>query len=143
MDLKRLIVSTALLTFSFSNSSYASNDIDEIKQVAEKFVKFVDNNEADKLSEILLPEMIQYAYLGGNLIPFKASDFVQMVRDKKLGGTPRKISIKQAEIVRGNTAFVIVSAVSNEYDFKYQLSVAKKDGKWVIVGILSDIVKVS
>ena len=131
-----------ILFVAFAQMAKASapTSTDEIKKVAEQFVKVVDINDAEALKAILHADMYQYVTMGDKLMPFKGTDFIQMVADKKLGGTPRKISHKSAKILRGNSATVSLSAVSEEYDFYYQLSLAKQDGKWIIVGILVDIV---
>ncbi|MDW3191453.1 MAG: nuclear transport factor 2 family protein [Cytophagales bacterium] len=143
----KLFISTVLMlgAFTFGFANYANNEeasVSEIKAVAEQFIEVVDKNDAESLRQLLHPDMIQYTYLGDKLIPFKGADFAQMVGDKKLGGVPRKISHKSAKIIRDNTALVVMSAVSSEYDFMYQLSLAKVDDAWVIVGILVDVNKV-
>ena len=126
----------SLIAFAHNSSSTES----EIRKTAEKFIRVVDDNDNMALEKMLHPQLVQYVYLNGKLIPFKAQDFVQMVNKKEIGGTPRNITFKSSEIVRGYTASVIVQAVSREYDFMYQLSMAKSAGEWIIVGILVDIV---
>ena len=143
MNFKRSIIATTLLTFFFTAEGGTLNELEGAKETAEKFVKFIDKSEADKLRAIVHPDMLQYTNLGGKLIPFKGADFIQMVADKKLGGKPRKVSHKSADIIRGNAAYVTLNAVSEEYDFLYQLSMAKQaSGNWIIVGISAEINKV-
>ena len=114
---------------------------DELKKIATIFSRAVDANDAEKLKEILHGDMLQYVRLNGQLIPFKGGDFIQMIADKKIGGKPRKLTFKNVEIIRNETAFVIMNAVSDEYDFMYHLSLAKQEDSWVIVNILVDINK--
>ena len=149
MMTRKKAFTTALLLgmFGFGYALYPEDhepNSDELalKATAEAFVKVVDENDAEALKGLLHPDMIQYAQLGEQLIPFKASDFIQMVADKKLGGIPRKVTHLSARVVRGSTALVVTNAVSSEYDFMYQLSMAKTADGWVIVGILSDIKKI-
>lgn len=111
---------------------------DAIK-TAKDFVVFVDENDATSLEKIVHTEMMQFAKIGDKLMPFKGSDFVKMVADKKLGGTPREITLKSVRLIRGETVDVVLQAVSHEYDFMYQISLAKESGKWLIVTVLSDI----
>ncbi|MEM9389968.1 MAG: nuclear transport factor 2 family protein [Bacteroidota bacterium] len=141
MNFKNAIIATAIITCFFTAPGYSSDDLKEAKKVAEKFIQHVDKNQAEELKAVMHPDMLQYTNLGGKLIPFKGTDFIQMIADKKLGGKARKISHKSADVIRGGLAYVIVNAVSHEYDFMYHLSMAKNDGKWVIVGIVADIVK--
>ena len=141
MNFKNSIITTAIITCFFAAPGHASDDLNGAKKVAEKFIQLVDKNQAEELKAIMHPDMLQYTNLDGKLIPFKGTDFIQMVADKKLGGEPRKISHKSADVIRGSSAYVIVNAVSAEYDFMYHLSMAKQEENWVIVGILVDIVK--
>ena len=128
--------------FTIMERNKESNE-KELKSAAEQFIQLVDKNDGEALKELLHPQLVQYVQLGEDLIPFKAEDFIQMVADKKLGGVERKITHKSANIVRGKTANVVVNAVSDEYDFMYQLAMVKSSDSWVIVGILVDINKLS
>ena len=136
---------TGIITTGVSFALSEEGDIlseNELRKAAKEFVKVVDNNNAEALEKMLHPQLIQYVQLGEDLIPFKAADLIQMVADKKIGGTPREVTFKSSTIVRGKTASVAVNAVSHEYDFMYQLSMVASEGQWLIVGILVDIQKV-
>lgn len=124
-----------LVTTSISNEKLLA----EAKKTAEAFIRLVDVNDGNGLTEILHPEMVQFAKIGDQLMPMKGTDFVQMVTDKKLGGTPREIKMKDVKLVRGETADIVLQAVSDEYDFMYQISMVKEGGKWLIVSVMSDI----
>ncbi|MEM1134858.1 MAG: nuclear transport factor 2 family protein [Bacteroidota bacterium] len=144
MKSKNLIIAFLSLMF-FSLRSYAHNEADpikEVKKVAEAFIKVVDKHNASELKALLHPNMVQFVRMGEKLIPMTADAYIQMTVDKKIGGIPRKITHKSANIIRGETADVVLKAVSEEYDFMYQLSLAKNGNDWVIVGILVDILKV-
>ena len=119
-----------------------NDPIDELKKVAIQFVQVVDDNDSEQLKKLLHSDMVQYVQMGPKLIPFKANDFIQMVADKKIGGHPRKISFHAAEMHRGQAGSIQVQAVSDEYDFMYHLNFAKSADKWIIVGIVVDIVEV-
>ncbi len=132
----------AAVTMSWLLPLMAFDKTDDIKSVAEQWVKTVDANDGEGLKALLHDQMVQYTMLGEQLIPSTGTDFAKMVADKKLGGVPRKITIKSANVLRGNTAEVVLQAVSSEYDFMYQISLVKQEGKWLIVAVLTDIVKV-
>ncbi|MEM9674604.1 MAG: hypothetical protein ACFB15_24830 [Cyclobacteriaceae bacterium] len=131
-----LMVLVAMMTSYKVPNEKAPKDAVE---AAKDFVKFVDENDATSLEQVLHPEMMQFAKIGDKLMPFKGRDFVKMVADKKLGGTPREISVKNAQVIRGETVDVKLQAVSHEYDFMYQISLAKEAEKWLVVTVLSDI----
>ncbi|MEM6841008.1 MAG: nuclear transport factor 2 family protein [Bacteroidota bacterium] len=131
-----LMVLVAMMTSYKAPNEKAPKDAVE---AAKEFVTLVDENNASSLEQVLHPEMMQFAKIGDKLMPFKRRDFIQMVADKKLGGTPREISVKDAQVIRGETVDVKLQAVSHEYDFMYQISLAKEAGKWLVVTVLSDI----
>lgn len=135
-------VITTGVSFAFAAKSTSFNN-GELRKTAKEFIQVVDDNDAEALQKLLHPQLIQYTQLGEQLIPFKATDFIQMVADKKVGGTPRSVTFQSSSIVRGKTASVVLNAISHEYDFMYQLSMVKAEGQWLIVGILVDIQKVS
>lgn len=128
-----------LMSMITSVPATADDPLADAAQTAEAFVKLVDDSNAEELAKILHPDMMQYAKLGEKIMPFKAADFVQMVADKKLGGTPREVSLENVQLIRGNTADVVLHAVSAEYDFMYQISLIKDTDQWLIVSVMSDI----
>jgi len=88
----------------------------------------------------LEPSSLQYVLIGGKFNTFTAEQYIKMVADKKLGGKPRTINYQHAEFLGDNLAVVVLQAVSSEYDFLYQLSMARSNsGKWEIVGVTTEI----
>ncbi|MEM9078444.1 MAG: nuclear transport factor 2 family protein [Bacteroidota bacterium] len=139
MIIKKLVLGVLLFTFVFAKVP-AQESKTKIKQVAAQFVKGADVQDGKLLEEILEPESLQYVLIGGKLNMFSAKDYIQMVNDKKLGGKPRKITYRHAELLGSNLAVVVLNAVSEEFDFLYQLSMTKlSNGKWEIVGITAEI----
>lgn len=131
----------SLAVVTLTTTTVGDNPVKEAKKVAETFIKVVDQNDAEQLKKIMHPEMVQFVRMDGNLIPFKTADYIQMVADKKLGGTPRKITHQSAKVIRGETVDVVLKAVSKEYDFMYQIALAKSGADWMVVGLLVDIQK--
>ncbi len=128
------------LTFGMVNAQDPKTDI---KKVATQFVQGADDQDAELLKRVLEPNSIQYALIGGKFNTFSAEQYIKMVADKKLGGKPRKITFKHAELLSNNMAVVVINAVSSEHDFLYHLSLARSaNGKWEIVGITAEIDKV-
>jgi len=131
-----LFLTVSLLT---SISFPTEEPLTEAIKTAEAFVQLVDVNDAAGLQKILHPEMMQFAKIGDKLMPMNGSDFVSMVADKKLGGHPRAITLKNVQLVRGETIDIILQAVSEEYDFMYQVAMAKEADQWLILTVLTDI----
>lgn len=131
------IVLFALLTFGTIS---AQDSKVNIKKVAAQFVKGADVQNPEMLKNVLEENSLQYVLIGGKFNTFSAEQYIKMVAEKQLGGKPRKITYKHAEFLGDNLAVVVLNAVSSEYDFLYQLSLAKSNsGKWEIVGVTTEI----
>ncbi|GEM_PF-3169093 len=137
------ICSIVVVLFVSSIAVADGKSKNEVSELATAFIEAVDGNDDAALIEMLHTDMIQYVRLDGNLIPFQAKDFIQMIADKKIGGVPREFTLEAVEIVRDKTAYADVNAVSHEYDFMYHISMAHNGRRWVIVGIIADIKKAS
>ncbi|MEM7486870.1 MAG: nuclear transport factor 2 family protein [Bacteroidota bacterium] len=139
MKIKNLVCSALLLTLIITIGN-AQDSKAKIKQVAAQFIKGADLQDGKLLEAVLEPKSLQYVLIGGKLSTFSAEDYIKMVNEKKLGGKPRKISYRHAEFLGNNLAVVVLNAVSEEYDFFYQLSLIKlADGDWEIVGVTAEI----
>ncbi|WP_435623537.1 nuclear transport factor 2 family protein [Flagellimonas sp.] len=140
MIIKNLVCSVLLCTVVFATTANAQESEVKIKKIAAQFIKGADVNDGRLLEDVLEPKSLQYVLIGGKLSTFSAQDYIKMVNEKKLGGKPRKITYRHAEFLGNNLAVVVLNAVSEEYDFLYQLSMAKSaKGKWEIVGITAEI----
>lgn len=129
-----------MLSFGAINAQSSKKDI---KQVAAKFVKGADLQNPKMLRDILESNSNQYVLIGGKFSTFSAEQYIKMVEEKKLGGKPRTMKYQHAEYLGENLAVVVLNAVSSEYDFLYQLSMARSSsGKWEIVGITTEVRKV-
>ena len=108
-------------------------------ETAMNFISLVDDNQAEALQEILHPQMIQFAKVGDKLMPFSGTDFVQLVKDKKLGGHPRSTELKSIQMIREGMVDVQLQAVSDEHDFWYQISLAQEGDQWLILTVVTNI----
>lgn len=125
------------LALAFGSAQESKTDI---KKVAAQFVQGADLQKGELLEQVLEPKSLQYVLIGGKLNTFSAEQYIAMVNKKELGGKPRKITYQHAEFLGRNLAVVVLNAVSSEYDFLYQFSMARStSGKWEIVGITTEI----
>lgn len=137
--IKNLLSLVLLVLFTFASVN-AQDAKTNIKKVAATFVKGADAQDPDLLTAVMEPNALQYVLIGGKFNTFSTAQYIAMVKEKKLGGKPRKITYKHAELLSDHLAVVVLNAVSIEYDFLYQLSMAKSAaGKWEIVGITAEI----
>jgi len=139
MKIKKSSMSILVLILAFATSNAQESKV-KIKEVAAQFVKGADIQDARLLQKILEPNSIQYVLMEGKFNVLTASQYITMIDEKKLGGKPRKITYRHAEILGKNLAVVVLNAVSSEYDFLYQLSLGKsKNDKWEIIGVSAEI----
>lgn len=137
--LRKNLFAALLLVFGIS-ACQAQNSKDDIRAIAETFIKGADQQQGTMLQEVLHPESKQFVHLGGKVSVITAEQYIQLIDAKKLGGTPRKIKFKQAYFVRNNLAVVELNALSNKFDFQYHLSLVKSaEGQWQIVGIMAEV----
>ena len=111
MKLKQAVSNILLLSLVFVTAN-AQDEKGEIKKVAAQFVKGADINDGQLLEEVLESKSLQYVLIGGKMSTFTAKDYIQMVKDKKLGGKPRKITFRHAEFLGKSLAVVVLNAVS-------------------------------
>ena len=139
MTFKKLSIALFALML-FTATTEAQNTKDELKKMAKMFVEGADVQDPEMLEQVLEPSSLQYVAMGGKLVTFPADQYIAMIKDKKLGGKPRKITYKDVKTIGDKLGMVVLNAVSEEYDFLYQLSLAKTaEGNWVIVGITAEI----
>lgn len=143
MEIKKTLVGLALVTFMIGGLQ-AQDSKSMIKQVSAQFVSGADVQDGELLKTVLEPQSLQYVLIGGKPSMFTAEQYIQMINEKKLGGKPRAITYKHAELLGEHLAVVVLNAVSDEYDFLYQFSLMENgQGKWKIVGVTAEINKVS
>ena len=133
------ILMTVFCSLFTMQYAHAADPIDDIKKVADQFVKLVDINDVDNLKPLLHVDLVQFVFLGDKWIPFKTPDFIQMVSEKKIGGKPRTVEYQNVVMLSEKTGQARIRAVSDEYDFVYQLSLVKDGKNWIIVGITTEI----
>lgn len=134
---KLTILFTMFLTLSLSIQS--QNSKESIQKIAEKFVKAADLQDANMLERVLHPKSQQFVSIGSRLIMSSAEQYIESIKLKRIGGKPRTITFKELDFIGKNTAFVILEAKSTKLNFKYQLSVAKNEGKWCIISVMTEV----
>ena len=142
MFLKRCMI-LLVVTAGIACKLQAQDSKAAVKELAQNFVKAADIQDAALMKGLLYPESLQFVAMGEKLIKYPAEQYIAAVEAKKLGGEPRVITFKNVEIVGDKTAVASLDAVSSKYHFNYHLSMAKSEGKWVIIGILTEIKGVS
>jgi len=136
----RSLMTILIISVMTVTNACAEKPEDVLKKLATTFIEGADAQKGSMLQEVLHPQGQQFVKLGGKLSIITAEQYIQLIDGKKLGGTPRKITFGKVQLLTDNLGLVDLSAVSSEYNFKYQLSLAKNEaGEWTIVNIMADI----
>ena len=107
----------------------------EVKKVAMDFVKGADDQNPEMLKSVLYPEAKQFVMFGPKILQSSAEEYINQIRDKKLGGNPREVTLDSFLMDGDNTAFVKLIAVGGGLRFVYHLTLFKLENSWKIMTI--------
>ena len=136
----KLLIITACLTLF--NMNMPMNRKDNVKQVITTFIEATDQQDADAMGATLHDKAMHYVLFGPNLLTFTKSEYESRLRDKKLGGLPRKIMFEEFLFSQSNVATVKLMATSEELVFHYQFTLLKSTDGWTITSINATVEKV-
>jgi len=106
-----------------------------IKKAIEDFVRGGDNNDAVLLEKVLHPKFqnIQDGYFAEKgIYVFSKEQYIELVRNKTFGGSPRTIRYERIEQV-GNIAFAKVELESVYLKFTSAITCICVDGIWQVI----------
>lgn len=126
-----------LLTFlSLGSYSQSKMEKDAVKNVINKLVRGVDNQDGKMLLEAFHETSGLFAFTpdGSNMLSVTADQFAGMHASGKFGGRERKMEIKSLDINdEGLIASAVIHAFDDEVFYDYRLTLFKIEGKWGIV----------
>lgn len=121
-----------------------SADLLAIQTAVTNFMHFGDQQDAKALAAILHPEFRTVAnrLFGAEEVSLMSKDvYLQLIKDKKIGGDERKLYILEMEVV-GNNATVKAVMEGKVLQFTTFLSLVKStQGDWKIIGDFPHIEK--
>lgn len=129
------------MTLLFASALIGSVNLDQqdqqkITDVVTQFAQFADNQDANAMSAILDDQYRAYLnrLMGSNQVStLDKTMYLQLLKDKKIGGEKRTVSIGTGDI-NGNNAFVKVKMEGAKMKFVSYLLLAKTEaGEWKIV----------
>ena len=109
--------------------------MEKIKTAIEAFVKGGDNNDVSLLESILHPNFqnIQDGYFAEKgIYVFSKSEYIELVRNKTFGGSPRSIHIVSIEKL-DNIAITKVELESQYLKFLSTIICVCTDEKWQVI----------
>jgi len=132
---KLRLTSLLIVGFAIAHISTSQTIENDVKSVAEKFVKSADNQDPEMLESVLFKDAKQFVMFGPQVMQSSASEYIAQIRDKKLGGKERAIEIQNVLLEGENVAYVKLQAVGGGLTFSYQLTMFKLEDSWKIMTI--------
>jgi len=127
------------------NVAKAQTEKEEVKNVITQFVQAADQQDADQVASILHEDfrVVMNQLFGSNEVStMSKSVYVQLIRDKKMGGDKRTIDFVSVDVVNHN-ASVKVLLKGKTMVFESLLHLIKTaDGKWQLINDLPFATKI-
>jgi len=127
------------------NVAKAQTEKEEVKNVITQNVQAADQQDADQVASILHEDfrVVMNQLFGSNEVStMSKSVYVQLIRDKKMGGDKRTIDFVSVDVVNHN-ASVKVLLKGKTMVFESLLHLIKTaDGKWQLINDLPFATKI-
>lgn len=127
------------------NVSHAQSEKEEVKKTITQFVQAADIQDADQVATMLHEDfrVVMNQLFGSTDVSFmNKSVYVQLIRDKKMGGDKRTIDFVSVDVVNQN-ASVKVLLKGKTMVFESLLHLIKTaDGKWQLINDLPFATKI-
>lgn len=144
--MKNVFFTTLLFVMTqFASNAQNSTDLNSISEAVHAFAQAGDQQDAARLDKILHPQyraVVNRAFGSADLSLIDKTTYLQLIRDKKVGGDTREVHLVQIDVVN-NIATVKAIFQGKELRFTTYVSLVKlADGSWQLVGDMPDIAKV-
>lgn len=109
--------------------------MEQIKKAIETFVKAGDDRNTEMLEDILHADFqnIQDGFFDKEgIFIFSKNDYIELIRERKFGGSPRSISFQSIKQT-GNITIVKVTLESQYLIFNSLIMCVKSNGHWKII----------
>jgi len=133
-----------LMAIQFAGNAQNTTDLAKISEVVHTFSTAGDKQDASLLETVLHPQFraVVHRFMGApDVSLMDRANFLQLLRDKKIGGDKREVHILHTEITN-NIATVKAILEGKALRFTNYISLVKlEDGSWQIVGDMPDVEK--
>lgn len=142
--MKNLITLLTLLTMTI-NVMHAQSEKEEVKKVITQFVQAADLQDADQVATLLHEDfrvVMNQLFGSSDVSLMNKAVYVQLIRDKKMGGDLRAVDFVSVDVVNQNAA-VKVLLKGKTMAFESLLHLIKTaDGKWQLINDLPFATKI-
>jgi Putative lumazine-binding len=139
-----LFACTFALLGSVSSRAQNSQDLTRITAAIQTFSRAADQQDASALDGVLHPQyraVVHRVFGSSDLSLMDKSLYLQLIRDKKIGGDTRDIHLLEVDVVH-NIAQVRAVLQGKALRFQTYISLVKlEDGTWQIISDMPDITK--
>lgn len=136
---------TILMLASCASPAQNSTDLSNIDEAVRAFARGSDQQDAAGLDKVLHPQfraVVNRAFGSADVSLMDKAAYLQLIRDKKIGGDTRDVHLVQTDITN-NIATVKAIFQGKLLRFTTFVSLVKlPDGTWQVVGDMPDIEKV-
>lgn len=115
--------------------------MEQVKTAIEAFVKAGDDRDTAVLENLLHADFqnIQDGFFDeGGIFVFTKADYIELIRTKKFGGSPRRIDYQHIE-QNGNIAAVQVKLESQYLTFHSLIVCVQDNGHWKVINNIPTI----
>ncbi|TGL60249.1 nuclear transport factor 2 family protein [Leptospira ognonensis] len=135
--INQILILLTMVVFGVAVSGLAASDESEIKDKVAQFLKAGDEQDPNSLEAILHPEYrITVAFPGEKKVTILTKEtYMQMLRDKKLGGHKRSLKFEDVSI-KGNVAVVRTQLQSDVMKFFTFFSFINVGDGWKMINDL-------
>lgn len=132
------------MVIQFEGIAQNTSDLAKISEVVHAFSAAGDKQDASLLETVLHPQFraVVHRFMGASdVILMDKANFLQLIRDKKIGGDKREVHILHTEITN-NIATVKAILEGKALRFTNYISLVKlENGSWQIVSDMPDVEK--
>lgn len=117
-------------------SGHAQEGLESLTQLIHQFATAGDRQDVAALDKLLHADyrVVWNNAAEGKLTVLNREVYLNMVREKKIGGDQRTVSIESVELSAGGNALVKTSIKGKQADFQSLFSLVQgKDGDWLLV----------
>lgn len=141
--MKNLLIALALMMIS--KVSTAQTEKEAVKEIVTQFVKAADNQNAELVSELLHDDfrvVMNQLFGSKEVILMNKSTYVQLIREKKMGGEKRSVEFISVDVVNQNASVkVLLKGKTMVFESLIQL-IKATDGNWLLINDLPFAVKI-
>jgi len=147
MNIAKFLVALVPAVAVFAVPAFAAGPEDDqaIRRIVQQWVDAADSQDADLMEQILHADSMQFiphTKAPGGVMKITRDQYVDGIRAKKIGGSPRQTQIHSVELdERGRNAIAKLELQSETMIFYQFVGLSKLAAKdWKIVSILTDVV---